>query len=255
MGALIDFMPQPEAKIDTWPSKTIKGCFVRHHVHSGGVWSGDYLVAEYVASMASCDVIRGKVKFHRAKEIVNIVNNVYELPIAQRRTYRIWKDRDSCVPEAEDVIEDDNNEGVIEAAEDLVLTDGLDAADVDERLSVRAGASPGRIDVRGSGTEVFPGRAAGKPVRARKGTTRLKNVSLEPWRTSSAYQKRDAISGYEASLTKAPTAMVASRSSGAPALPRQDGEVDDQIHRGKDGDPLSIYPCCTARNVGRVEIA
>ena len=41
--------------------KTIKGIFVRHHVHSGGIWSGDYLVAEYALFRASCDVIRGKV--------------------------------------------------------------------------------------------------------------------------------------------------------------------------------------------------
>ena len=78
----MDFMPQPETKIDDSSRRTIRGMFVGHHVHSGGIWSGDYLFAEYAPFRASCDVIRGAVTVYGTKEIIKIANNVYELPVA-----------------------------------------------------------------------------------------------------------------------------------------------------------------------------
>ncbi len=46
-GALVDFMPQPDTKVVSMGSKTIPGVFIGCHVHPGGLWSGDYLVADY----------------------------------------------------------------------------------------------------------------------------------------------------------------------------------------------------------------
>ena len=44
-GALVDFAPQPDTKIEAMGAKTLPGIFMGYHVHPGGLWSGDYLVA------------------------------------------------------------------------------------------------------------------------------------------------------------------------------------------------------------------
>ncbi len=46
------------------------GVFVGYHTHAGGIWSGDYLVADYAPFKKDGDVGRAKVKIHRAKEVV-----------------------------------------------------------------------------------------------------------------------------------------------------------------------------------------
>jgi hypothetical protein len=46
-GALVDFMPHNAVKVESMGSKTIPGAFVGYHIHAGGLWSGDYLFAEY----------------------------------------------------------------------------------------------------------------------------------------------------------------------------------------------------------------
>ena len=45
-GALVDFMPQPDTRVESIGAKTIPGVFLGYHVHPGGVWSGDYYVAD-----------------------------------------------------------------------------------------------------------------------------------------------------------------------------------------------------------------
>ncbi len=70
-------------------------------------------------------MILGKVKVHR-------VNNVYELPVAERRKERILKDDGFDAPEAEEVIEDDNEDDVIRREEELAAPNGMDAADAEE---------------------------------------------------------------------------------------------------------------------------
>jgi hypothetical protein len=171
------------------------------------------------------------------------------------------KDGYFCVQEAEEVIEDDNMEGVVAPVEDLVLLDGLLATDAEEAsageiLSVRAEVPSGSTEIRGLGTEAFPGRADGRNVRRRNGATRPPDISHELWRVSAVKQKRDAVWGFEAaSLTAAPAAMAARHSSGVPSLPPHVGEVDDQAHRNTYVDLLSIYPFCITRKVGRAELA
>ena len=53
-------------------AKTIPGVFIGYHVHAGGLWSGDYLVADLAPFRQDCDVVKSKVKIHRIKEVVEI---------------------------------------------------------------------------------------------------------------------------------------------------------------------------------------
>ncbi len=50
-GALVDFMPQPDHKVGAFANKTIQGIFLGYHLLPGGVWSGDYLVADFFRSL------------------------------------------------------------------------------------------------------------------------------------------------------------------------------------------------------------
>ena len=40
-GAFVDFMPQPDTKLDAIGGRTMPGVFVGCHTHAGGIWSGD----------------------------------------------------------------------------------------------------------------------------------------------------------------------------------------------------------------------
>ncbi len=83
-------------------------------------------------------------------------------------------DENFDVHEAEEANEDGKKEDVVKPAEAPSLTYGLDVADAEEapadgELSWRAEALSGSVDARGPGAESFPGRAGGRPVRARQG--------------------------------------------------------------------------------------
>ena len=49
----------------------MQGVFIGYHTHAGGLWSGDYLVADYAPFEKQCDVTRAKVKVHRIKGVMN----------------------------------------------------------------------------------------------------------------------------------------------------------------------------------------
>ena len=51
-------------------SKTSRGVFIGYHVPAGGLWSGDYPVADLAPFRLDCDVHMSKVKVHRIKEVV-----------------------------------------------------------------------------------------------------------------------------------------------------------------------------------------
>ena len=63
-------MPQPDVRVESMGAKTLQGVFIGYHIHPGGVWSGDYLVAEFAPFRKNYDVERSKVKIHRIKEVV-----------------------------------------------------------------------------------------------------------------------------------------------------------------------------------------
>jgi hypothetical protein len=71
-GALVDFMPQNDTRMESMGAKTIVGVFIGYHVHAGGLWSGDYLVADLAPFRQDCDVVKSVVKIHRIKEVVKV---------------------------------------------------------------------------------------------------------------------------------------------------------------------------------------
>ncbi len=62
LGAMVDFMPQSDMKLESMGTKTILGVFVRYHVHAGGVWSGDYYVADDAPFKQDYDVLKSQSK-------------------------------------------------------------------------------------------------------------------------------------------------------------------------------------------------
>ena len=81
-GALVDFMPQPDTRVQSIGPKTILGIFLGYHLHPGGVWGGDYLVADLAPFRDSCEVARSKVKVHRIKAVV--INHAENLLLPRR---------------------------------------------------------------------------------------------------------------------------------------------------------------------------
>ncbi len=66
-------MPLPDMKLESMGNKTTPGVFVGYHVGPGGRWSGDYLGADYSPFKKDGDVVKAKVKIHRAKEALKIM--------------------------------------------------------------------------------------------------------------------------------------------------------------------------------------
>ena len=56
-GTYVEFMPQNDTKVESMGAETIPGLFVGYHIHAGGLWSGDYLVADYSPFRRDCDVL------------------------------------------------------------------------------------------------------------------------------------------------------------------------------------------------------
>ena len=81
-GALVDFMPQPDTRVESMGPKTLPGVFIGYHVNPGGEWSGDYLVADLAYFRANPDVPRSKVIIHRIKEAVPILDGKFVFPVA-----------------------------------------------------------------------------------------------------------------------------------------------------------------------------
>ena len=46
------------------------GVFVGCHTHAGGIWSGDYLFADYPPFKKDGDVERAKMNIHRTEEVL-----------------------------------------------------------------------------------------------------------------------------------------------------------------------------------------
>ena len=269
-GALVDFMPQPETRVDSMGAKTIPGVFVGYHIQPGGLWNGDYLVADLAPFREDCDVAKSKVKIHRTKEIVKNYGARFIFPVAYWRYRRLISGSDetdatvfpSCIPEGADVAR---------ASGDAPLPP--DAPPV-ETMPAQAGSSsangvaPG-TDTRGMGLETFEGRGA---VRHRKGTSRPPTISPELWQSISAKRKKEAIADYELDLLTArnanavppgpavgPALVAADASLGyeadsgdeIPRLPRAESSDEQGPHREKnDWHP----PCCIARKLSKKEM-
>ncbi len=91
-------MPQPDTRVESMGAKIIPGAFIGYHVHAGGLWSGDYLVADLAPSRKDCDVRRSKVKIHRIKEAATNQLGTYVFPVARWRRKRLLNDGDFGAP-------------------------------------------------------------------------------------------------------------------------------------------------------------
>ena len=198
-GAMVDFMPQPDTKVVSMGAKTIPGVFIGYRIQPGGLWSGDYLVADLAPFREDCDVAKSKVKIHRIKEVLRNRSGLYDFPVAQWRQIRVLRlsfDEPDDPDEPKICSSSDDDEpppqgGVPDNPSDLARssTDGLGVAtersdpliptDIPpaEMLPPKAGAlsangiAPG-TDTRGMGLETFEGRGS---VRGRKGVHKAPN--------------------------------------------------------------------------------
>ena len=70
----------------------MEGIFVGYHVLPGGIWSGDYLVAEFDTLLADIDAApypQGKVRVHRVKEVCDYLNPpIYPIAILREKAWR-----------------------------------------------------------------------------------------------------------------------------------------------------------------------
>ena len=78
-------MPQPDTKVESMGAKTIPGVFLGYHIHPGGLWSGDYLVADLAPFKTDCDVAKSKGTIHRVKELVPNHSGKFIFPAAYWR--------------------------------------------------------------------------------------------------------------------------------------------------------------------------
>ena len=61
-GAFVDFMLQNDVEVEFFGSETIHGIFLGYHIQPGGLWNGDYIVADYepFKKIATCWKARSK---------------------------------------------------------------------------------------------------------------------------------------------------------------------------------------------------
>ena len=78
-------MPQNDIEIESSGSKTIQGIFLGYHIQPGGLWNGDYTVADYEPFKKDCDVLESKVEIHRIKEVLKHLSNTLTFPVAEVR--------------------------------------------------------------------------------------------------------------------------------------------------------------------------
>ncbi len=114
-------------------------------MQSGGLWNGDYIVADYEPFKNNCDLLERKVNIHRIKEVLKNLSGVFTFPVAEMRTERGLRDEHFDVPEA------------IPDPSDNSDTEETPKADNADELSAKAEVPLG-TDERGLGNETFPGR-------------------------------------------------------------------------------------------------
>ncbi len=152
-GALVEFMPQNDMNIESIGSKTLQEIFLGYHVQSGGLWSCDYIVADYEPFKDNCAALESRVKTHRIKEVLKSLNGVFTFPVAEMRRERGLRDHGFGAPEAvPDLVENIDTAARPQGEEATSAT-----AEHADELSAKAEVPLG-TDERGLGNETFPGR-------------------------------------------------------------------------------------------------
>ena len=62
--------PKSKPKQDRLEGRRSWGIFLGYHVQSGGLWNGDYIVADYEPFKNDCDALESKVNIHRIKDVL-----------------------------------------------------------------------------------------------------------------------------------------------------------------------------------------
>ena len=152
-------MPQSDMKLASVGSTTLRGVFIGSHVHAGGLWSGDYIVADYEPFKKDCDVATSKVSIQLEWKV--------RFPVAERFRERALKDKDFSAPsEMPELGETSADEGERSPA---------DTAEADEP-SAKAETLFAGADIRGEGLEAFDGRGPTGSARVRKGSAMPPNI-------------------------------------------------------------------------------
>ncbi len=73
--------------------------FVGYHIHPGGHWSGDYLVADYFPFKRDCDVVKSKVQHPSHKQVLNNHTGKFALPSQNDEKERVLKEEDYNAPD------------------------------------------------------------------------------------------------------------------------------------------------------------
>jgi len=154
-GALVDYIPQPDATkhMDPLEVKAIGGIFVGYHILPGGIFAGDYLVATLEDLSGNINAGGRQVKVHRVKEVFPRPGKP-EYPIAVYRKRWQDKERDQGVPGATSADEpvdqppplvDSSDEG--EPQGEVASSSNRPAA----QAPVATGPVPAARDTRGEG--------------------------------------------------------------------------------------------------------
>lgn len=69
---MVDFMPSRPHKAPAFEPRYRAGLFLSYHFHSGGIWSGDYYVAEYETLRTNPEAEPKSVRVHRIPEVLPV---------------------------------------------------------------------------------------------------------------------------------------------------------------------------------------
>jgi hypothetical protein len=248
-GALVDFMPQPDTKVESIGSKTFPGVFIGYHIHPGGLWSNDYLVAELSSFKENFNVAWSKVKVHRIREVVANLNGKFYFPVARWRRAELLNYSEHGLPTDPDMpgLEKDSSDD--EELPPRAAGSSTDlpnaAADVSSPITLLpAEAAPrgellsANTDTRGLGLETFAGRGG---VRKSKNTSRPPYIMPELWGKYSKKKKDIAIAEYEQEL--------ADTAAAARSPPREAAAAAISDVRLPSPEGVVPVPACAAESV------
>ena len=195
-GALVDYMPTPVAdKPDPFESKTRPGIFLHPHAQPGGIWSGDYIIADFEVFRSNPNAEPKDVRIHRTKEVIPLNHlGPLKFPLAEYR--------ESCkrIGETAQVFEPPPTPET-----------GAVSSDAD-------GTHPD--DKRGQGGQTVTGRV----VRKYTGSSRPPDIDPDVWMRFSPPDKRKAIAEYLETLENKSTSS--SSGDARPAVPGIEIDTD-----------------------------
>ena len=96
-------------KVAAMGSKTRPVICIGCHVHAGGLWRGDYIVADPQTFRRDDSIKRSKVKIHRIKEVCPNHKGKFVFPVARWRRKALL-DGDTTDPEMPELVADTSDD-------------------------------------------------------------------------------------------------------------------------------------------------